>query len=174
MIQRRHFLGTVAAFLTTPAVSKLSAANAVAPGTLNWQNEVIETVPHNRARRSPVVTGVVCNRPMAIYLRSWVTITSSVCTTSNSSATPSTWTTTKTGFGLPDFLLTDLSWRQLATIDSSFFGPTADGIAQRLNDVTPPRSLNVHFQIMERIWRPSDSNRHCEFTMPKRVSRSSG
>lgn len=58
MIQRRHFLGTVAAFLTTPAVSKLSAANAVAPGTLNWQNEVIETVPHNRARRSPVVTGV--------------------------------------------------------------------------------------------------------------------
>lgn len=58
MIQRRHFLGTVAAFLATPAVSKLSAANANTLGTLNWQNDVIETVPHNRASRSPVVTGV--------------------------------------------------------------------------------------------------------------------
>ena len=56
MIQRRHFLGSVAAFLAAPAVSKLSAATSM--GSLNWQNEVIETVPHNRARRSPVVTGV--------------------------------------------------------------------------------------------------------------------
>ena len=60
MIQRRHFLGSVAAFLAAPAVSKLNAAkaNPSTIGTLNWQNDVIETVPHNRARRSPVVTGV--------------------------------------------------------------------------------------------------------------------
>ena len=61
MIKRRHFLGSVAAFLATPAVSRLSAASApgaASTGTLNWQNDVIETVPHNSARRSPVVTGV--------------------------------------------------------------------------------------------------------------------
>lgn len=60
MIQRRHFLGSVAAILATSTVSKLHAS-APAPG-LNWQNDVIETVPHNNARRSPVVTGVSLQR----------------------------------------------------------------------------------------------------------------
>jgi len=62
MIQRRHFLGSVAAILATPAISKLSATEFAPIGTLNWQNDVIETVPHNNAARAPVVTGVSLQR----------------------------------------------------------------------------------------------------------------
>jgi len=58
MIQRRHFLGSIAAALAAPTISKLSAATTPTAGTLNWQNDVIETVPHGNAKRSPVVTGV--------------------------------------------------------------------------------------------------------------------
>ena len=60
MIQRRHFLGSVAAILASSTVSKLHASTPT--GALNWQNEIIETVPHNNARRSPVVTGVSLQR----------------------------------------------------------------------------------------------------------------
>lgn len=58
MINRRHFFGSVAAILASSSVSKLSASTPLYRDGLNWQNDVIETVPHNQAKRSPVVTGV--------------------------------------------------------------------------------------------------------------------
>lgn len=58
MIQRRQFLGSVAAFCATSAsLTQLSSA-AVESGELNWHCDVVETVPHNRALRRPVVTDV--------------------------------------------------------------------------------------------------------------------
>jgi len=60
MIQRRHFLGSVAAFIASSTVSKLHASAPT--GGLSWQNDVIETIPHNNARRSPVVTGISLQR----------------------------------------------------------------------------------------------------------------
>ena len=58
MIQRRQFLGSVAAFCaTSTSLSRLSSASTL-PDDLKWHCDVIETVPHNRALRSPVVTDV--------------------------------------------------------------------------------------------------------------------
>jgi len=58
MIQRRHFITSVAAFCATSgSISRLACA-ASPVGGLNWPCDVIETVAHNRADRRPVVTGV--------------------------------------------------------------------------------------------------------------------
>jgi len=60
MIQRRHFLGTAAIGLAQFALPKRSfafTADAVLP-RLKWRCDVIETTPHTRSRRNPVVTGV--------------------------------------------------------------------------------------------------------------------
>jgi WD40 repeat protein len=58
MIQRRQFLGSLAVFCASSApLSRLSLA-ATGPDKLNWHCDVIETVPHNRDLRSPVVTDV--------------------------------------------------------------------------------------------------------------------
>ena len=60
MIQRRHFLGTAAIGLAHLALPKRSFAfNASADlPRLNWRCDVVETTPHTRSRRNPVVTGV--------------------------------------------------------------------------------------------------------------------
>ncbi|MDG1873896.1 MAG: WD40 repeat domain-containing protein [Mariniblastus sp.] len=58
MIQRRHFISSIAAFCATSAsLSKLASATTVSGG-LNWHCDVIETVAHNKSLRHPVVTGV--------------------------------------------------------------------------------------------------------------------
>lgn len=60
MIQRRHFLGTAAvglAHFAMPQRSFALTADADLP-RLNWRCDVIETTPHTRSRRNPVVTGV--------------------------------------------------------------------------------------------------------------------
>lgn len=58
MIHRRHFINSVAAFCATSASFSKLASATTANGALNWHCDVIETVPHNRAQRHPVVTGV--------------------------------------------------------------------------------------------------------------------
>ena len=63
MIQRRQFLGSVAALsASTFSFAKFSSAaqptNPTSDANLNWRSEVIETVPHGSALRSPVVTAV--------------------------------------------------------------------------------------------------------------------
>ena len=59
MIQRRLFLGTAALGLAHFALSKPSFAMP-APDlpALNWRCDVVETLPHTKSRRHPVVTGV--------------------------------------------------------------------------------------------------------------------
>lgn len=60
MIQRRHFLGTAAiglAHFAMPQRSFAFTADADLP-RLNWRCDVVETTPHTRSRRNPVVTGV--------------------------------------------------------------------------------------------------------------------
>ncbi len=58
MIQRRHFLGSVAAFYASSlSLPRLSFA-VTGQERLNWQCDVIETIAHNRALRNPVVTAV--------------------------------------------------------------------------------------------------------------------
>ena len=59
MIQRRHFLGTAAIGLAHFALPQRSFAFTAAElPHLNWRCDVIETKPHTRSRRNPVVTGV--------------------------------------------------------------------------------------------------------------------
>lgn len=58
MIQRRQFLGSVAAFCASSTSLSGLASAAQPTDNLNWQCEVIETIPHNRALRNPVVTDV--------------------------------------------------------------------------------------------------------------------
>ena len=60
MIQRRHFLGTAAiglAHFASPGRSFALTATADLPH-LNWRCDVVDTKPHTRSRRNPVVTGV--------------------------------------------------------------------------------------------------------------------
>ena len=56
MIQRRQFLGSIVAFTATTTLLPRYSMGAIVPGDLDWQCDVIETVPHNRTLRSPVVT----------------------------------------------------------------------------------------------------------------------
>jgi WD40 repeat protein len=60
MIQRRHFLGTAAIGLAQFALPQRSFAITPAADLphLNWRCDVIETTPHTRSKRNPVVTGV--------------------------------------------------------------------------------------------------------------------
>ena len=60
MIRRRLFLGSAALGLAHVALPQRSfACTAVADlARLNWRCDVIETKPHTRSRRNPVVTGV--------------------------------------------------------------------------------------------------------------------
>ena len=58
MIQRRHFLGSLAAFCASSSALTRFSYGSVAPQGLDWQCDVIESVPHNRALRNPVVTDV--------------------------------------------------------------------------------------------------------------------
>ena len=60
MIQRRHFLGTAAIGLAHLALPQRSYGftGAVDLPRLNWCCDVVETTPHTRSRRNPVVTGV--------------------------------------------------------------------------------------------------------------------
>lgn len=58
MIQRRQFLGTVAAFCTASTAVTRPSDGSVVPSGTDWRCEVIETVAHNRDLRSPVVTAV--------------------------------------------------------------------------------------------------------------------
>jgi len=60
MIQRRQFIGSLAAlFATSSALPRPASAEPFnsAEG-LNWRCDIIRTVAHNRAQRNPVVTGV--------------------------------------------------------------------------------------------------------------------
>ncbi|MFK7765871.1 MAG: WD40 repeat domain-containing protein [Mariniblastus sp.] len=56
MIQRREFIGTVAALSASFSLPKFASAKN--QDRLNWRSDVIETVAHSKAARSPVVTGV--------------------------------------------------------------------------------------------------------------------
>ncbi len=58
MIQRRKFLGSLAAFCVTSASLPRLVSAAGKTDELNWNSDVIETAPHNRALRHPVVTDV--------------------------------------------------------------------------------------------------------------------
>jgi WD40 repeat protein len=77
MIQRREFIGSLAALGAAYAIPNANSTETIAqelfqqgnqfgtlqPGRiqtdkLNWQCDVVQTVPHNRALRHPVVTGV--------------------------------------------------------------------------------------------------------------------
>lgn len=61
MIQRRQFLGSAATLLGVATLTKNASANSSifnSTAGLNWRCEVIQTVPHTKARRCPVVTGV--------------------------------------------------------------------------------------------------------------------
>ena len=57
MIQRRQFIGSLAA-LCTVSTGSTNLFAAPAERSLNWQCDVIQTKPHNYGRRAPVVTGV--------------------------------------------------------------------------------------------------------------------
>ncbi len=57
MIQRRQILGTFAALAALPVAPRLCSAASIEE-TLDWPCRIIETLPLNRARRSPVVTSV--------------------------------------------------------------------------------------------------------------------
>ena len=59
MIQRRTFLGSMAAFcVASGSAARFAQASSLTPMDLNWECQVIETLPHNQAQRPPVVTGV--------------------------------------------------------------------------------------------------------------------
>ena len=63
MIHRRKFIGSIAAFCAAAgSASKFAhATSAIHPspiGDLKWACQVVETIPHNKAQRNPVVTGV--------------------------------------------------------------------------------------------------------------------
>ena len=58
MIQRRQFLGSVAAVCAISGSARLASAMAFSSETLNWHSRVIETLPQGRNRRAPVVTDV--------------------------------------------------------------------------------------------------------------------
>ena len=57
MIQRRQFIGSLAAVAAVPALSK-SLLAAPADTKLPWNCDVIRTIPHGRGNRAPVVTDV--------------------------------------------------------------------------------------------------------------------
>ncbi len=57
MIQRRQFLGSLAAFCVATGATHCFARN-LRPGDLNWDCQIVDTLAHNDARRNPVVTGV--------------------------------------------------------------------------------------------------------------------
>ena len=176
MIKRRHFLGSVAAFLATPVVSRLSATSApgaASTGTLNWQNDVIETVPHNSARRSPVVTGVSL-QPAGGDLLAIVGDDHYICLYDIKEQryiehlnNHTDWI--RTAKFSPDGtkLATGGNDRRLL-----LWSDAAGAVQQFRNAIQAP-SLNVLSQMMARNWRPSDSNQHCESTIPRRAKRSS-
>ena len=63
MNQRRQFLGSLAAICVASGTGSLFAASQARQELINdrklqWHSQVIETVPHNRALRHPVVTAV--------------------------------------------------------------------------------------------------------------------
>lgn len=58
MIQRRQFIGTLAAICSMPATSCFANSIATPERKLRWQCDVIPTIPHGYGRRAPVVTGV--------------------------------------------------------------------------------------------------------------------
>lgn len=58
-MKRRQFIGATAAVCLGAMLPKTADGNPLAmPVDLNWRNDVIKTVAHNRAGRMPVVTGV--------------------------------------------------------------------------------------------------------------------
>jgi WD40 repeat protein len=61
MIQRRHFMGVAGAFFAGTAFPNFVTTRS-ASNELSWQNEIIPTVPHNKAQRRPVITGVSLRR----------------------------------------------------------------------------------------------------------------
>lgn len=58
MIQRRHFLGSIAAVCAMSGSVRQSLATTISKDTLNWQSRIIETLPLGRNKRAPVVTSV--------------------------------------------------------------------------------------------------------------------
>lgn len=60
MIQRRQFLGSAATLFGAASLTKIASASDSSTNRagLNWRCNVIQTVPQNKARRCPVVTGV--------------------------------------------------------------------------------------------------------------------
>ena len=57
MIQRRQFFGSLAALATLPTFTP-SLFAASREETLPWKCDVIQTIPHGKGNRTPVVTGV--------------------------------------------------------------------------------------------------------------------
>jgi WD40 repeat protein len=57
MIQRRNFLGSLAALATVPALSN-TLLGAPVENNLLWKCDVIRTIPQGYGNRAPVVTGV--------------------------------------------------------------------------------------------------------------------
>ena len=62
MIQRRQFLAAVASLTATASFASYSRADAVGRN-LNWYCETINTVPHTKSDRRPVVTSVALQQP---------------------------------------------------------------------------------------------------------------
>lgn len=58
MIQRRQFLGSIAAVCAVSGSVRHAFASTTSKDTLNWQSRIIETHPHGRNGRAPVVTSV--------------------------------------------------------------------------------------------------------------------
>ncbi|MFT5302305.1 MAG: WD40 repeat protein [Mariniblastus sp.] len=58
MIERRQFLGSVAAFCVATTSLPRVASASTSSIDLNWQSTVIETIAHSSAERNPVVTDV--------------------------------------------------------------------------------------------------------------------
>jgi WD40 repeat protein len=57
MIQRRQFLGTLAAYCVATGSTRCFAKD-LSSDNLNWECQIVDTLAHNDARRNPVVTGV--------------------------------------------------------------------------------------------------------------------